>query len=117
MAAEASGATATEQAPVEKDADGPEAVRAVDFSQPTRFTTELRRRIGAALVPLSEALSTVLTAQLKAPVAIEPGELTENTWAAARAGLTADAVAVGVQADKPSHGMLLSVELPLVLQA
>jgi flagellar motor switch protein FliM len=115
MAATESGEALTE--PVPDAPDGAPALRTVDFSQPTRFTTELRRRIAAALDPLSESLSAALSAQLKATVAIEPGEITENTWAAAEAGLAADAVAVGVQADTPAHGMLFSVELPLVLQA
>jgi len=119
----ASGEVATEQPASEDEQAAPSsdvaeaAVRTVDFSQPTRFTTELRRRIASALTPLGEELSTALAAQLKAEVAIEPGETRENTWAAAQAGLSADAVAVAVQADEPAHGMLLSVELPLVLQA
>jgi flagellar motor switch protein FliM len=121
MAASQSGETLTEPASEAGAAASPSKVeptlRAVDFSQPTRFTTELRRRIAAAIGPLSESLSAALSAQLKAPVTIERGEITENTWAAAQAGLAADAVAVGVQADIPSHGMLFSVELPLVLQA
>jgi flagellar motor switch protein FliM len=121
MAATASGETATVPAPEAPDAASSLKVeptlRTVDFSQPTRFTTELRRRIAAALAPLSESLSAALSAQLKAEVAIEPGEIAENTWAAAQAGLAADAVAVGVQADTPAHGMLISVELALVLQS
>jgi flagellar motor switch protein FliM len=117
MAASQSGEAVAEHAP-ETDTDAAEPVlRPIDFSQPTRFTTELRRRIAAALVPLSESLSAALSAQLKAAVSIEPGEIAENAWAAAQAGLAADAVAVGVQADTPAHGMLFSVELPLVLQA
>ncbi len=114
MAASQSGETLAE-APEAQDAEP--TLRTVDFSQPTRFTTELRRRIAAALEPLSESLSAALSAQLKAEVSITPGEIAENTWAAAQAGLVADAVAVGVQADTPTHGMLFSVELPLVLQA
>ncbi len=119
MAATESGETLTEPVPQEAapPSEAEPVLRAVDFSQPTRFTTELRRRIAAALAPLSESLSAALSAQLKAEVVIEPGEITENTWAAAQAGLAADAVAVGVQADTPPHGMLFSVELPLVLQA
>ncbi len=121
MAATQSGEAATVPAPEAPDAASSSkvepALRAVDFSQPTRFTTELRRRIAAALAPLSESLSATLSAQLKAEVAIEPGEIVENTWAASQAGLAADAVAVGVQADTAAHGMLISVDLPLVLQA
>jgi flagellar motor switch protein FliM len=98
------------------EASGP-AVRPLDFSQPTKFTNELRRRIGAALGPLGESLAGALEAQLKTEVTIEPGELRESTWAAARAGLAADALAVGVRADTPAHGMMLTAELPFVLQA
>jgi flagellar motor switch protein FliM len=114
MAASQSGEALAEKAPAEATE---QSVRAIDFSQPTRFTTELRKRIAAALEPLGEVLSAALSAQLKAEVTIEPGEIAENTWAAARAGLATDAVAVAVQADTPDHGMLLSVELPLVLQS
>jgi flagellar motor switch protein FliM len=121
MAASQSGETLAEPIAEAPDAASPSkaepTLRAVDFSQPTRFTTELRRRIAAALAPLSESLAAALTTQLKAEVTIEPGEITENTWAAAQAGLAADAVAVGVQADTPPHGMLFSVELSLVLQS
>src|ERR1700729_529985 len=101
MAAVQSGGVATEHPPAVAENDGAQQVRPVDFSQPTRFTTELRRRIAATLEPLSEALSSSLSAQLKAPVTIAPGEINENTWAAAQAGLEADTVAVGVQADSP----------------
>ena len=120
MAASQSAETLTEAPEIQDAASSSEVeptLRPVDFSQPTRFTTELRRRIAGALEPLSESLAAALSAQLKAAVAIEPGEIAENTWAAAQAGLAADAVAVGVQADTTAHGMLISVERPLVLQA
>jgi flagellar motor switch protein FliM len=121
MAASQSGEAVAEPVGVAQEAASSSkmepTLRPVDFSQPTRFTTELRRRIAAALEPLSESLSVALSAQLKAEVAIEPGGITENTWAAAQAALAADVVAVGVQADTPPHGMLFAVELPFVLQA
>jgi flagellar motor switch protein FliM len=112
---EATGATAA--ATEQRGPDGATGARALDFSQPRKFTTELRRRIAAGLEPFCEALSATLSGQLGSEVTVELGELSQNTWAAARAGLAADALAVGIQADVPSHAMLLSVELPMVSQA
>jgi flagellar motor switch protein FliM len=91
--------------------------RPLDFSQPTKFTTELRRRIAAALGECCESLSVTLAARLKTEVAVQLGEISQSTWAAARAGLAADAVAVAVEADRPEHAMLLNIEQPLVLAA
>lgn len=92
--------------------------RALDLSQPTKFTPELRRRVAAALEPCCEELSAALSAELKARVRLEQGDSDQHTWAAAKSRLPADTVAVallGAQDDAPL--MLLSVELPFVLQA
>ncbi len=92
-------------------------VRALDFSQPTKFTTELRRRIGRALDLFCEALGAWMAGELKAEVEILPIEISQHTWAAAKAQLPADSIAVAVVADSIERHMLLSVELPLVLQS
>src|SRR5579871_1359869 len=103
MAPSPSGEPATAQ----PSAPGEPDVRPLDFSHPTKFTTELRRRIASQLESLAEPLSAALSAQLKAEVAVELGELDENGWAAARAALSPEAVTVGVQADLPEHGLLI----------
>jgi flagellar motor switch protein FliM len=109
MAVSQSGEVAADPAEAE--------VRTLDFSQPTKFTTELRRRIAAALGQACETLAASLSAQLKSDVTVELAELTQNTWAAARAGLATDAVAVAVQADEPAHALLLNVEQAVILQS
>jgi flagellar motor switch protein FliM len=91
-------------------------VRALDFSQPTKFTTELRRRIGRALDAFSDSLGSWLAAELKAEVEVELTDLSQHTWAAAKAQLPADAIAVGIHAESVERQMLMSVELPLILQ-
>jgi len=91
-------------------------VRRLDFSQPTKFTTELRRRIARTLEAFSESLETLLSADLKAEVDVSLGEISQHTWAAAKAQLPADAIAVGVHAESIERPMLMSVELPLMLQ-
>ncbi|HTU80428.1 MAG TPA: FliM/FliN family flagellar motor switch protein [Solirubrobacteraceae bacterium] len=101
----------------EQQQDRGARVRALDFSQPTKFTTELRRRIGRALDLFSEALGAYLSGELKAEVDVTLADVSQYTWAAAKAQLPADAIAVGIHAESIERHMLMSVEQPLVLQA
>jgi flagellar motor switch protein FliM len=94
-----------------------ERVRTLDFSQPTKFTTELRRRIGRALDPFCDTLGAWLAGELRADVELSLTDIGQHTWAAAKARLPADAIAVDVQAKSIERHMLLSVELAFVLQA
>jgi len=94
-----------------------ERVRTLDFSQPTKFTTELRRRIGRALDPFCDALGAWLAGELRSDVELSLTDIGQHTWAAAKARLPADAIAVDVQAESIERHMLLSVELAFVLQA
>ncbi len=77
----------------------PRQVRALDFSQPTKFTTELRRRIARALDGFCEALGGSLGGELNAEVEVAVGEISQHTWAAAKAQLPADSIAVAVEAE------------------
>jgi flagellar motor switch protein FliM len=99
------------------DGQGAERVRALDFSQPTKFTTEIRHRIAGALDPFCEALAARLSVELKAEVLLSVADVAQHTWAGARARLPADSLAVAVEEQEIERHMLLSVELPLVLQA
>ncbi len=92
-------------------------IRTLDFSQPTKFTTEIRRRISGAIEQFCEALSGRLTNELAVEVEFSVAEVDQHTWAAAKARLAADAVAVAVEAKAIERQMLLSVEQPLMLQA
>ncbi len=89
----------------------------LDFSQPTKFTTDLRRRIERALDQFCEALAARLCTELKAVVELRVAECDQLTWAAAKAQLPADSIAVSVDAESIETRMLLNVELPLMLQA
>ncbi len=107
-----------EQALAEESAGGGiEHIRALDFSQPTKFTTELRRRIIRALDQFCEALGGWLAGELKAEVELVLTDISQHTWAAAKAQLPADSIAVAVEAESIERHMLMSVELPLMLQA
>lgn len=91
-------------------------VRVLDFSQPTKFTTEIRHRIVAALEPFCETLSALLTSECKREVMITTAAVSQHTWAAAKAKLPAGSLAVAVEEPAIARHMLLSVELPLILQ-
>jgi flagellar motor switch protein FliM len=101
----------------EPSSEAATGIRELDFSQPTKFTTELRRRIARALDPFYEALGSWLSGELKADVEISLTNIGQHTWAAAKAQLPADSIAVAVEAASIERQMLLSVELPLVFQA
>jgi flagellar motor switch protein FliM len=94
-----------------------EQIRTLDFSQPTKFTTELRRRIVRALDPFCEALGGSLAGELNAEVEVVLADISQHTWAAAKSQLPADSIAVAVEAEGIERHMLMSVELPFVLQA
>ncbi len=69
----------------------------LDFSQPTKFTTDLRRRIERALEQFCEALAARLCTELKAVVELRVADCDQLTWAAAKAQLPADSIAVSVR--------------------
>jgi flagellar motor switch protein FliM len=94
-----------------------ERIRTLDFSQPTKFTTEIRRRIVGAIDQFCEALTGRLTVELRTEVTLSVAKVDQHTWAAAKAQLAADVVAVAVDAESIERQMLLSVEQPLLLQA
>jgi flagellar motor switch protein FliM len=108
-------------AELDHDASSPkgdgEQVRTLDFSQPTKFTTELRRRIVRALDLFCDSLGNWLGGELKAEVELAVTDISQHTWAAAKAQLPADSIAVAVEARSIDRHMLMSVELPMVLQA
>jgi flagellar motor switch protein FliM len=109
----------SDAAELEEPASSPqrEQIRTLDFSQPTKFTTELRRRIVRALDLFCDALGNWLAGELKAEVELLVTDISQHTWAAAKAQLPADSIAVAVEARSIERHMLMSVELPLVLQA
>ena len=98
--------------------DGGESqIRVLDFSQPTKFTTEIRRRIAGALEEFCEELAAELASELKTDVALSVADVAQHTWAAAKATLPADSIAVAVEEGEVVRHMLLSVEQGLLLAA
>ena len=78
------------------DALAPGRIRPLDFSQPTKFTTEIRRRITGAIEQFCEAASGRLSAELAVDVQLSIAEVDQHTWAASKARLPADiAIRIG----------------------
>jgi flagellar motor switch protein FliM len=113
MSKASEAATETQPSPSEADAGQPPAL---DFSQPTKFTPELRRRITRAFEPVCEALGARLSAELRATVQFTLADSNQLTWAAAKAQLAVDSIAVSLRAGGERQ-LLLCIESPMVLQA
>lgn len=98
-----------------------QAVQTVDFSQPTKFSAELRRRIVRAVGPACEAIALRLTSELRAPVELTIADAQQLSWSAAKAQLPANALAAALQTSVAERGdggqMLLGIEPPLILRA
>ncbi len=92
-------------------------VRTVDFSQPNKFTVELRRRIVRVLGPFCEAFAIRLSSELRAPVELTVADSSQLTWSAAKAQLPAHAIAVALEVQQIERQMLLGIEPSLILQA
>ncbi|HWJ50901.1 MAG TPA: FliM/FliN family flagellar motor switch protein [Solirubrobacteraceae bacterium] len=93
------------------------AIASLDFTQPTKFTTEIRRRIVAALEPFCDELAAWMARELSSEVQLSLGDASQRTWAQAKAQLPVDSVAVAVHEGAIERSMLLSVETALVLQS
>jgi flagellar motor switch protein FliM len=92
-------------------------VRTIDFSQPTKFTADFRRRVGRLLGPFCEAVAGRLSTELRAPVELRVSDSSQLTWSAARAQLPAQSVSVALNVQPVERQMLLEIELPMVLQS
>jgi flagellar motor switch protein FliM len=92
-------------------------IHTVDFSQPTKFANDVRRRILRVLAVFCEAFAGRLTTELRTPVELRVVDSRQLTWSAARAQLPANALAVALDVQPIERSMLLSVDPPLVLQA
>src|ERR1700727_1026391 len=111
-----------DESPAGRDADGgqgrpaDERIRTLDFSQPTKFTPELRNRIARAIDQLCQALNGRLATELKTEVEFGVAEVDQQTWAAAKARLPADSIVIAVREGQAAERqMLLGIEPLLIL--
>ena len=64
-------------------------MRTVDFTRPTKFTTDQERRIKRALDTFCRTASTRLSAELRMPLELEVINVSQLTWGNAHAQVPA----------------------------
>jgi flagellar motor switch protein FliM len=92
-------------------------MRAVDFSRPTKFTTDHQRRISRAVDGFCLGAATRLTAELRASVEFETLNTTQVTWAAAQALLPTHSLAVILVLEPLGTRALMTIESQFILTA
>jgi len=92
-------------------------VRTVDFTRPTKFTSDQERRFRRTLDTFCRTASTRLSAELRMPLELEVINLSQQTWANAHAQVPTPSVSAVVETRPHDTRLLLSVETGLVLSA
>lgn len=90
-------------------------LRTVDFSRPTKFTSDHQRRISRAIDTFCVTAATRLTAEMRAAFELETINTTQVTWSAAQAQLPAHSLAATLQIDPIGTKMMLTAESSFVL--
>jgi flagellar motor switch protein FliM len=92
-------------------------MRAIDFTRPTKFTSEQERRIGRTLEAFCRTASTRLSAELRVPLELEVLTSSQLTWANAHAAVPTNSTAAIFEVEPIGTRMLLSTESTLLLGA
>ncbi len=72
-------------------------LRTVDFSRPTKFTTDHQRRITRAIDTFNATAATRLSAELRSQIELETINTSQLTWNAAQAQLPAGSLAIRLE--------------------
>jgi flagellar motor switch protein FliM len=92
-------------------------LRTVDFSRPTKFTSDHQRRIGRAIDTFCQTAAQRLSAELRWPIEMEAINSMQLTWSAAQAQLPAGSLSTTIEVQPINTRMLLTVEQSFVLVA
>ncbi|HEX6025670.1 MAG TPA: FliM/FliN family flagellar motor switch protein [Solirubrobacter sp.] len=92
-------------------------MRAVDFTRPTKFTSEQERRLGRTLEAFCRTASTRLSAELRVPLELELLTSSQLTWANAHTQVPTNSTAAIFRVEPIGTRMLLSTESTLLLAA
>jgi flagellar motor switch protein FliM len=90
-------------------------LRTVDFSRPTKFSSDQQRRIVRAIETFCQTAVTRLSNELRWPVEFEVLNTLQLTWAAAQAQLPPSSLSVIVEVAPIGTRMLLTAEQSFVL--
>jgi flagellar motor switch protein FliM len=92
-------------------------VRTVDFTRPSKFTSDQERRFGRSLETFCRTASTRLSAELRMPLELEVISTAQLTWANAHAQVPNESVAAIIDVQPLGTNLLLSAERILILDA
>jgi flagellar motor switch protein FliM len=92
-------------------------MRAVDFTRPTKFTSDQERRLKRGLEAFCRTASTRLSAELRVPLELEVINTSQLTWSNAHALVPASSITAVVECAPAGTRLMLSAEAPLVLGA
>jgi flagellar motor switch protein FliM len=90
-------------------------LRTVDFSRPTKFSSDQARRITRATETFCQTANTRLSTELRVPVEFEVLNTVQLTWAAAQAQLPKGSLSVLLEVEPIGTRMLLTAEQSFVL--
>src|SRR3954468_21721503 len=89
-------------------------LRTVDFTRPTKFTTDQERRIRRAMDQFTERATTRLVAEHRTAIELEVIDVGQFTWANAFAQVPEHSVHIQIDTAPHEGRMLLTAELPVV---
>jgi flagellar motor switch protein FliM len=90
-------------------------LRTVDFSRPTKFTSDHQRKISRAMDTFCQTSVTRLSTDLRTAVELETINTTQATWSAAQAQLPAGSLTVTLDVQPIGTRMLFTVERSFIL--
>jgi flagellar motor switch protein FliM len=90
-------------------------IRTVDFSRPTKFTSDHQRKISRAIDTFCQTAATRLSAELRWPIELEAINTTQVTWSAAQALLPGHSLSAMLEVHPINTRMLLIAEQAFVL--
>jgi flagellar motor switch protein FliM len=92
-------------------------MRAVDFTRPTKFTSDQERRLKRSLEAFCRTASTRLSAELRVPLELEVINSTQLTWSNAHAQVVSNSISALVDMQPIGTRLMLALEPGLVLGA
>jgi len=92
-------------------------LRTVDFTRPTKFSTDQERRIRRALDTFCERVATRLVAEHRTPIEMEIIDVGQFTWSNAFAQIPEHSLYVRLDTAPHPARMLLAAEIPMILVA
>jgi flagellar motor switch protein FliM len=102
-------------APTQSSAPRRRRVRKIDFTRPSKFTTDQQRRLERALENFARTVSTRLSAELRVPMSVELIDIAQLTWSNALDEVPDASISAIVDVTPINGRILLTAERSLVL--